>query len=359
MGYTNLDRKQFLLLHSFAFVVHAISAGFAFHLSPPPERANSDVYVETTNFKLLADGKPSIEVLKVTAFADVNAGMIIAVNEALACFSHALALLVIGTKCLNLVKIDDKAEYRGRSRPEEYWRRWIEYAITAGLLEVGLLVGQGELNLILLICIFGTNVTMQIIGLYNDYVPRKNWNAIPSVSAFLMMSSIIAVFSFRTANNISTLDAMQYEVLTAIFAIFYMSFGIHQMIYLYYPTYAKKIDVDKIYIVLGFTAKIVLTWSYFAISRQSAVELGTPFDDKVPWESGTVPDSASGWDWAKWGIITGSVVVIALSYAIELYQDRPVDYSLLATKEPVVPSYYKPANSRTQQVKRRKVNLNF
>ena len=325
-------------------------------MAPPPEKANSDIYVETTNLKL-TNGKPTIEVVKVTAYADVNAGFIIATNEAIACFSHALALLIIG---LRYIEVDDKDVYRGRSRPEEYWRRWIEYAITAGLLEFGLLIGQGELNLVLLLGILVANIAMQIIGLYNDYVPRKNWNVIPSVTAFLLMSGIITVFSFRTANNISTLDSMQYEALTAIFAVFYMSFGIHQMIYLYVPTYAKRIDVDKIYIVLGFTAKIVLTWSYFAISRQAAVELGVPMDNKVPWESGTVSDSANSWDWARWGIIIGAVVVIIISYLIELGQNRPVNYSLLATKEPVVPSYYRPTNSGlTQAVKRRKVNLNF
>ena len=84
------------------------------------------------------------------------------------------------------------------------------------------------------------------------------------------------------------------------------------MLYMLDESYGAKWDVDKIYIVLGFTAKIVLSWTYIAIARQTWDELGDPWDDNVPWEGGK--DSIPTWNTVKVGLLIGAVVLILLAY---------------------------------------------
>merc|ERR1712185_564679 len=128
---------------------------------------------------------------------------------------------------------------------------------------------------------------------------RGNLSLIPAIISFTILAAGITLLSFKTANNESkvTVDgvvedmrAMQYDVLTALFAIFYSSFGIHQLIYSTNSYYAKTWDVDRIYIVLGLTSKVVLSWAFISIARASADELGAAFDNKVEWERKTSKD---------------------------------------------------------------------
>ena len=159
---------------------------------------------------------------------------------------------------------------------------------------------------------------MQMIGYYNDQANttkdgREHWSVIPSISSFVIMGAIILVFAFHSANSVNpALESLNYGYLAIVFSIMYMSFGIHQMLYMLDEAYGYKWDVDKIYIVLGFTAKIVLSWTYIAIARQTWDELGDPWDDKIPWEGGK--DSIPTWNTVKVGLLIGAVVFILLAY---------------------------------------------
>lgn len=357
MGYTQEDKRGFQLLHSFAFVIHLISCVFAYHLIPPSSKMKQYVYVEAVEFTITATGEPTIDIQKKSAFDNANAIAIIALNELLATVSHGIALSILTCNCCGKANIN--SVYRGRSRKEEYWRRWFEYGITAGILEVGMLVGQGELNLIVLISVLLANAAMQMIGFYNDYIERDKWNIIPSISAFLIMFSIIILFIFKAANQSSdNLKSLNYWYLALIFSIFYLSFGVHQMIYLLVDDYAKKVDVDKIYIVLGFTSKIILSWTYIAISRGTWDELDKEnkfrFDDKVSWEG--TQNSVGGWDTVKYGVLIASVFVISGSYILEYTQKRPTNYEIGTTD-------YKAVNTSEEEVKskysRKQFRINF
>ena len=351
MGYTQEDKRGFQLLHSFAFVIHLISCVFAYHLVPPSSKMKQYIYVEAVEFTTTATGEPTIDVQKKSAFDNANAIAIIALNELLATISHGIALSILTCNCCG--KANNKNVYKGRSRKEEYWRRWFEYGITAGILEVGMLVGQGELNLIVLISVLLANAAMQMIGFYNDYIEREKWNIIPSISAFLMMFCIIILFIFKAANQSSdNLQSLNYWYLALIFSIFYLSFGIHQMIYLLVDDYAKRVDVDKIYIVLGFTSKIILSWTYIAISRGAWDELDKNnefrFDDKVSWEG--TKNSVGGWNTVKYGVLIASVCVIIGSYISEYTQNRNVNYQVVNTDE---------EEKNKLKYSRKKFNLNF
>ena len=78
------------------------------------------------------------------------------------------------------------------------------------------------------------------------------------------------------------------------------------------PFYGAKVDVDKIYIVLGFATKVVLVWTYIATHRQIWNELGEPMDDKIPWEDGS--HSLQTWNSVKIGLAIGAALFIAAAY---------------------------------------------
>jgi hypothetical protein len=83
--------------------------------------------------------------------------------------------------------------------------------------------------------------------------------------------------------------------------------------------YADCIDIDRIYVVLGFTSKIVLSWTYIAISRQTWDELtGNPefrIDTKVSWEA--TDYSIESWDAIKILVLCGSLAIIVVTCLLE------------------------------------------
>ena len=64
--------------------------------------------------------------------------------------------------------------------------------------------------------------------------------------------------------------------------------------------YRESFDVDKIYICLSMTAKIVLSWTFIAIYRKTFVRLDKPMEPTVVWET----EGNNTWDWIM-GIIAG------------------------------------------------------
>ena len=330
MGYSNEDRTYFTYLHLAALIIHIVSCVFAFSLAPPAEKMKQFIYVEAATFGNTSTGEPTIYIIKKEVFKNANAIAIIAWNELFTAVSHFIALIFLWFTftcdccskcgCCN----EDNKKYEGRSRPEEYTRRWIEYGITAGLLEVGMLVGQGECNIIVLSSVLLANAAMQLIGFYNDYTEKNKWNIIPSISAFIIMFSIIIIFIFKAANQSSgtnNWESLNYGYLAIVFSIFYLSFGIHQTLYLNWQYYAENIDVDKIFVYLSITSKIVLSWTYIAIARGTWDEIDDKnnhrLDDKVSWEGGNVKDSIAGWNWVKYGTVTAAVLLIIFAYSYE------------------------------------------
>jgi hypothetical protein len=82
-----------------------------------------------------------------------------------------------------------------------------------------------------------------------------------------------------------------------------------------YESYAKHVDIDRFFIVLGFTAKIVLSWTYISIERSAWDELGLPYDDKVPWESSD--SSIAMWNNVQVWLGVGSLVIIGIAMFME------------------------------------------
>jgi len=370
MPYTAKDKNIFLGLHTTSFIIHAVSSYFAFDLAPAPEKMKGFIFAESVNFTTTTGdsaGEPTFIITQEEVFPNANAIAIIGWNEALTALSHFVA---IGLLLLNGTQ-EVGGQYTGRSRPEEYRRRWIEYAFTAGILEVGMLVGQGELNIVVLGMVLLANAAMQMIGWYNDATPPSERSVIPTINAFTIMFSIILVFAIHAAGQTNdTLESLSYGYLAVVFALFYLSFGVHQILYMYLELdacgvknvkYADCIDIDRTYVVLGFTSKIVLSWTYIAISRQTWDELtGNEefrIDKKVSWEA--TDYSIQSWDAVKILVLVGSIVIIASSCLLEGcgvcnpwakgYYEEEVGEPLIVTQE-----------SKGTNIRRRRVlDINF
>lgn len=328
MPYTAKDKNIFLGLHTTSFIIHVVSSYFAFDLAPAPEKMKGFIFAESVNFTTTtgdSSGEPTLNITQVSVFPNANAIAIIGWNEALTALSHFVA---IGLLLLNGTE-EKGGVYTGRSRPEEYRRRWIEYAFTAGILEVGMLVGQGELNVVVLGMVLLANAAMQMIGWYNDATPPSERSVIPTINAFTIMFSIILVFAIHAVGQSNdTLESLSYGYLAVVFALFYLSFGVHQILYMYLELdacgvknvkYADCIDIDRIYVILGFTSKIVLSWTYISISRQTWDELtGNEefrIDKKVSWEA--TDYSIESWDAIKILVLCGSLVIIVTACLLE------------------------------------------
>ncbi|MAP73752.1 MAG: hypothetical protein CMJ55_05755 [Planctomycetaceae bacterium] len=374
MPYTAKDKNIFLGLHTTSLVIHAVSAYYAFDLAPAPEKMKNYIYTESINFTTTtgdSSGEPTFTVEKTKIFDNANAIAIIGVNELITAISHLIAVAT-----LMFHTTDEKlGKYTGRSRKEEYRRRWIEYGITAGLLEVGMLVGQGELNGVVLCMVLLANAAMQMIGWYNDATPARIRSVIPSINAFTIMFSIIIVFIIHAAGQTNdTLQSLSYSYLAVVFALFYLSFGVHQILYMYLEIdacglkgvkYADCIDIDRIYVVLGFTSKIVLSWTYIAISRQTWDELtgneDFRIDKKVSWEA--TDYSIQSWDAVKIGVLIGSLVIIALTCLLEgcgVCNSWARDYKSESLGQPLIETQDQKSSGQPLQLRRRRmIDINF
>ena len=288
-GYSENDIVSFSELHFIAFLIHLISAIFATALVPGDEFATRALTFTQYDIKKV-NNEPAIVESIVDIFTNANPILLVALNEWFTCASHLAGYIIVMTS--NVVN-----EYRGGySRESEYMRRWIEYAITAGLLEIALIIGLGETNLLIVLIVLMNNVALQFLGWSLD-INRKNV-ALTMISGFILLGTTILILSTHVVNQIGL--QMEWGYLVTIFSIFYASFGVHQTLYMTMENYRESFDVDKIYICLSMTAKIVLSWTFIAIYRKTFVRLDKPMEPTVVWET----EGNNTWDWIM-GIIAG------------------------------------------------------
>ena len=150
-------------------------------------------------------------------------------NEILTCVSHAVGIAIWSQS-------DDKVA--------EYTRRWIEYAITAGFLEVALLSG----NVPQTVAILTLNAVLQLYGWMLDKYKYKYL----LLAGFTVLISEIIIISQWTEQPTRTI---------VLFAGLYAMFGIVQTLQQYNML---PYDEDHVYTVLSITTKIILTWSIVA-----------------------------------------------------------------------------------------------
>ena len=167
------------------------------------------------------------------------------VNEFCTFLSHIIGI-IIWTQWTN----DRDTE---RWKTAEYTRRWLEYGITAGLLEVAIL-GTEDISRIL--SILGLNACLQFIGWVLD---RNNKWKILLLFGFLILAIEIVLISNWSKEPVRTI---------VIYGVLYSLFGVIQTL--------QKFDVlpydeDHIYTLLSVSTKIILTWTLIAHDNNDEV----------------------------------------------------------------------------------------
>lgn len=179
----------------------------------------------------------------------------IACNEALTFFSHVFALSQLYSKDIDIDRFERN-------------RRSVEYAVTAGILQVALVLGIGSIALYDMFMLLIVNVVLQGLGwIYDqeDLPPRlKNYIL---TSAFILLAVEIQYVIFQTT-NLQGIEVGPYIVMGVFYAIFYLLFGLVKII----PEW--KAHEKEIYILMSVSSKVALSWILIGNSYSGLKELG-------------------------------------------------------------------------------------
>ena len=333
-GYTHNAFLMFLILHSLAFVIHLISTIYAFGFIPSEEwKVYSNLTIETNVLKLdvhsklileknnidfVIDTGPSDNIVRQT-FDNVNPIRLIAYNELITTLSHFIAIFLLYLsqyenvgqcisgifKCRHYRQSLEEPEESPiyYPRPAEYNRRWVEYSITAGLLEVALAVSVGHDNIYVLFSLIVLNVVQQMCGFllddlkYQDdmsshYIvegdndnfiwlqPARNMIFLFGAGFLILSAQIFIVLG--GAINLDVGDNDWFFPLAIVYSIVYSLFGIHLLIIHIFDYcvgsddngYLKYFDGDAIFVVLSCSVKVLLSWVCITSIYEIFIEKG-------------------------------------------------------------------------------------
>lgn len=148
--------------------------------------------------------------------------------------------------------------------------RWVEYALSASTMMVGIALLSGVYDLGSLIMIFGLTATMNLMGLamevYNQGREKVNWLAY-NVGAFagILPWVVIGIYFWAGESYGSgEIPTFVYYIYGSLF-LFFNCFAINML--LQYKKVGKWRDYlygERAYIILSLLAKSALAWQVFA-----------------------------------------------------------------------------------------------
>ena len=150
----------------------------------------------------------------------------------------------------------------------EVIRRYVEYAITAALLEVVLYVLLGGRDVNLLFAIVVTNVVIQLLGYMLERTTNTQRQLYLNLSGFALL--LVPIISFISAASLTD----GFVSISVYYTILYAVFGVHSLLYILSAAWRAFIDKDAGYIVLGIAAKEILTWMAVALQAKLYVDHG-------------------------------------------------------------------------------------
>ena len=376
--YSKVSYYLFIWLHAIAFVIHTIS--FLYALRYIPEDTKLHINLTAEEFKLQGpkesiDSTYDLDIVTYNVeevdfilelgnskqlFNMLNPIRMIFINELITACSHfaALILLIIqeGWCIKGKRAIGDETEENIYPRPIEYNRRWLEYAITAGLLEIALATVVGHTNVYIFLSLLTLNVLQQTIGYvlddlrYQELILEINSEKISGTTkggwfqpfklkfillfaGFFCLSSQAFILlnggSFRLKN---TNDDVDYEddirMVSIVYAILYSLFGIHMLFIQICESrrddkkrrncWLDTFDGDAMYIILSCSVKILLSWLIISITYEMTNLVGQT--NSIPY-MGPVQDET---DWRGARIvyyILGSIIFVIGSTITMLFTD--------------------------------------
>lgn len=184
---------------------------------------------------------------------------LLVINEAITAVSHMSGLIGFGLYQRQMVEDD---------RHLEVIRRYVEYAITAALLEVVLYVLLGGRDANLLFAIVLTNVVIQILGYMIERTTNQQRQIYLNLSGFVLL--LVPIVSFLTVATMTE----GFLAVSIYYTILYALFGLHSLLHILSPAWRGFIDKDAGFIVLGIAAKEILTWMAVALQAKLYVDHG-------------------------------------------------------------------------------------
>ncbi len=183
-------------------------------------------------------------------FGKISIVTVLIVNEAITAISHLVGVLGFALFRARMVEDD---------RHLEIIRRYVEYAITAALLEVVLylLLGGQDVNLLLAIVL--TNIVIQILGYMLERSQNVQRQVYLNVSGFvLLLVPIVAFLSVGFQSN-------DFTGISVYYAILYALFGIHSLLNITSAGWRTFVDKDIGFVIIGSVTKEVLAWMAIGI----------------------------------------------------------------------------------------------
>ena len=308
-----IDKRSFILLHSVAFVLHATSSVFAWLCNPYPVHARLSFKVDALTYQKATNvstvGASRDEIIYASKVSPIG---LVATNETITALSHLIAIYVL----VRVVKNNDYEGKDGYSINYEYMRRWAEYAVTAGLLEVAIIAGQGTREWFLIVYMIVGNVVIQGMGYLMDAAPEFEYKPWFSVFGFLLLSVQIWLIATNAANTTNASENQEVWVrLAVLYGLLYSWFGVNQTCVHYSEWYRKTFNGDMIFVFLSISAKLYLSWSLIAEIRQRFYELGEPLTPKI-WFETSLDATVDTWMTIKDFMMWVSLALVVLGYVI-------------------------------------------
>ena len=267
-GYNTKERKFLVPLHGIALAIHLVSSIFAFLKVGDLPLSNANITF--TKYSYAANSPPYVTTSSDLVGDTQNPIVWVAWNETITWMGHLAALIIITRKsfCGN------------DSRVVESARRWFSYAITAGLLQVALVLSLGPVPLFMVIYIMVNNAVVQILGGFmvdQEKSPQKRKTYLVIGGALFLVSAAYIALSCLTVEGLNTETmSITYNGLAIIYILFYMSFAIVQIVRQRYPRgpMCAMLHADGVFVLLSITSKVVLSWTMISIIYAGAEGLG-------------------------------------------------------------------------------------
>ena len=184
---------------------------------------------------------------------------LLVVNEAITAISHLSGLIGFGLYRRQMVEDD---------RHLEVIRRYVEYAITAALLEVVLYVLLGGRDANLLLAIVVTNVVIQTLGYMIERTRNQQRQIYLNLSGFLLL--MVPIVSFLTVATMTE----GFLAVSVYYTILYALFVLHSLLHVLSRAWRQFVDKDAGFIILGVATKEILTWMAVALQAKLYVDHG-------------------------------------------------------------------------------------
>ena len=242
--------------HLTASVIHAVSFTLLLQLNADGQQTYQ---LSVPYAKHSGSDSISTSYLYEKVFGEFTIMSLLIANEAITAISHFSGLFGFGLYRRQMVEDD---------RHLEVIRRYVEYAITAALLEVVLYVLLGGRDVNLLFAIVVTNVVIQLLGYMLERTTNTQRQVYLNLSGFALL--LVPIISFISAASLTD----GFVSISIYYTILYALFGIHSLLHILSAAWRAFIDKDAGYIVLGIAAKEILTWMAVALQAKLYVDHG-------------------------------------------------------------------------------------